>query len=151
VDALAKLSRQGLHFPFTELAQVQEAFVNRVVFNSGHHREQDCRDFCRQASVKRVVRTEDRNSLALDEVAKFELGISHFDPEGLCFRRTSHSATIVVGENDDRNAFEVGPKHTLAGDVEVVAVDQSEDFFHDSSQRMNGVFHYAENVKVLAN
>jgi hypothetical protein len=149
VDALAQLSRKRLHFPFVEVAQVQKAFSNRVVFDSGNHREQDCRGFCRQASVKRVVRTEDRNFLPLDEVAEFELGISRFYPEGLCFRRTSHSATIVVGENDNRNAFEVGPKHTLAGDVEVVAIDQSEDFFHDSSQGVDGVFHDAENVKVL--
>ena len=47
-------------------------------------------------------------------------------------------------------AFEVGPKHTLARDIEVVAVDQPEDFFHDSSQGMDGVFHNGEDVKVLA-
>jgi hypothetical protein len=151
VDAFTQLSRQGRHVPFAEFAQVQEAFINRVIFDSGHHREQDCRDFCRQASVKRIVRTEYRNSLPLDEVAKFELGISHFYPEGFCFRRTSHSATIVVGENDNRDAFEVGPKYTLARDVEVVAIDQPEDFFHDSSQGVNGVFHDAEDVEVFSN
>jgi hypothetical protein len=65
-------------------------------------------------------------------------------------RRTSHSATIVVGENANRNAFEVEPKHTLAGDVQVTAVDQSEGVFHGSSQCVDCVFYNSKDVEVLA-
>jgi hypothetical protein len=54
--------------------------------------------------------------------------------QGNALTKRFHTAQPSFLEHDDRHAFEVGPKHTFAGDVEVVAVDQPEDFFHDSSQ-----------------
>jgi hypothetical protein len=79
-----------------------------------------------------IVAAEDFDLFALNKLADLELGVSHFYAEGLGFRRAGHGATVIVGEHNDWNAFEVGPEHTLAGNVEVVAVDQPEDFFHGS-------------------
>jgi hypothetical protein len=61
-----------------------------------------------------IVAAENFDFLALDHFADLELGVSHFYAKGLGFRRASNGATVVVGEHDDRNAFEVGPKHALA-------------------------------------
>jgi hypothetical protein len=43
-----------------------------------------------------------------------------------------NGTTIVIREHDDRLAFKIGLEHTLAGDIEVVAIDEPEDFFHGS-------------------
>jgi hypothetical protein len=40
MNALAQFSRKRLHSPFAEFAQVQEALINRVRFDSLNHREQ---------------------------------------------------------------------------------------------------------------
>ena len=61
-----------------------------------------------------------------------------------------HAAPIVVREHDDGLAFKIGPEDTLAGDIEVVAIDEAEDFAH-LAQGMDSVFDDAEDVKVFSN
>ena len=57
-------------------------------------------------------------------------------PSSLRLIRARDHAAVVVGEHDDRLVAKFGLKHALAGDVEIVAIDQSDRAAHGPSMRM---------------
>ena len=77
-------------------------------------------------AVERVVGGEDPDAVPLDQPAQLEGGLAHLHPERFHLLRAGDGAAIVVGEHQDRHAQELGVEGALAGDVEVVAVDQGE-------------------------
>lgn len=74
--------------------------------------------------------------MLLELVPDLKIRLAHFD-EGLGISAPSYHAPIVVAQHDDWRTSQVGPKHSLAGGVERIAVDQCEDWLkrgHDSAR-----------------
>src|SRR5271154_3948381 len=109
---------------------MEEALVDRVRLDGRDHRPETIAHSSREVTVERVVGAEDLNLFSMDQGAKFELGVAHLDPKRLGLVRTGDGAAVVIREHDDRNALQIGAKDAFAGDIEIVAVDESKNFGH---------------------
>ncbi len=58
------------------------------------------------------------------QILHLEPGRPHLHAECHDLVAAGHSTASVIGQDDDRHAFEFRVEHPLAGDIEVVAVDQ---------------------------
>jgi len=60
------------------------------------------------------------------QVFQLEPRRAHFDAQRLDLGTAGDHAAVIIGENDNRHAFEPGIEYPLAGDVEIVSIDQGE-------------------------
>ena len=63
--------------------------------------------------------------MLLGDLLHLEPRLAHLDTQCLHFIGTRHSTAVIVGEHDDGHTFQAGVEHTLAGDVEVIAINKS--------------------------
>ena len=92
----AQLTRETLHFPFAELAQVQKAFVYGVRLYRRDHRAKSLHDTMAYVAIVGVIGTEKGDVFALDEVSNLENRISHEHPEIFYLLAAGHAAPIVI-------------------------------------------------------
>ena len=118
-----KLSSEN--FGFTDAFEVEESLVDGVDFEMGHVLAHERHHAARHVAVEPIVRRAHVEQSVLDELLHLEVGHTHFDAHLLGFIAARHDATIVVGENNDSLAFELGLKNALAADEEVVAVNDA--------------------------
>ncbi len=84
-NTLPQLSRQCLDFPASELAKVQETFVDRIVLHNRHYRAENLRHSVAEIAIKPVITGEEGDVFALDEVANLEGGVTHPHPKQFGF------------------------------------------------------------------
>ena len=54
-----------------------------------------------------------------DEIAQLEVGLAHLDAKCLGFGAPGYRAAIIIGEDNDRPAFQLGFEYPLTGNVKV--------------------------------
>jgi len=69
------------------------------------------------------------NTLCLEKVLNLKKRLSHFDSQRLCLGGTGNNTSVVVGKNYHWLIFQLGIKYLFAGCVEVVAINEGNDFF----------------------
>ena len=72
----------------------------------------------RHVAIEGIVRGEHPHVLLAAQVADFEEGLPHLDPEPFGLGRACNGAAVVVREHDHRHAGELRVEHALAGAVE---------------------------------
>lgn len=111
----------GLDTVTRESVEVHERFVDGVDLNFGRELAQRLRHPPTHVAVQRIVGAEQRHAplgFWRDLVERHAHRDQRFN-----LVATSDYAAVVVGEDPDRLALQVGAEGSFAADVEVVAVD----------------------------
>ena len=102
-----------------------EALVDGVTEILGGFLPDDSHHAGGQFAVELVVGREDGDLLVGELLLQLEVREACLDAEFLGLVGAGDDAAVVVGEDDDGFAVEVGPEDPLAGHVAVVAVDDA--------------------------
>ena len=108
-----------------EPLETQKAFVDAVDLLVRGILRQHRHHPVAHVGVECIVAAQSDDAVLPSEILHLEPWRAHFHAEGLDLVATGDGATIVVGEHDHRLAFQSGIEDSLTGDIEVVAVDQS--------------------------
>jgi len=122
-DALAVLGQVA-----GQTAQIKKCFVNGIHLHAGRELPQDRHHATAHVGIEGVVRGERHDAMLASQRAALIPGLSHLDAQGLGFSRTGHSAAIIVGEHHHGHALQPRGEQPLAGDVEIIAVHQGNDW-----------------------
>ena len=77
-----------------------------------------------EIGIEFVITRERYNAVLPGKTLQFEPGGSHRDAKCLDLGTAGNRTTIVVGENYNGPPFELGLKNALAGNIEIIAIDQ---------------------------
>ena len=88
----------------------------------------------RHVAVERVIRAEDGDAMLFQFGPLQVIGIAHFEAERFGFVREGDDAAVIVRQHHDRTAFEARLEHALAGAIEAVAIDESENRLRHASR-----------------
>ena len=102
--------------------KVQETLVDGVGLDGRGVGSKDLLNPSGHIPVEGEIGTEDGDVVCLYKGLQLEVGVTHLDAEGLRLVRSGHSASVVVGEHDDRPSVEFWTEDPFAGGEKVVAV-----------------------------
>ena len=119
--------------------EVQERLVDGVLFDVGREGAERGDDAGGEVAVELVVRGAEDDAGAGGRFAEAEVGLAHRDAEGLAFGRAGDDAAVVVAEDGDGAPLERKVEDALAGDVEVVGVDERDHGVSATRRRTTAV------------
>ena len=114
----------------------EEGFVDRVDFEIGCEVAQHLHHARAHIAIERVIARAHDDARFLELRAVQMPRCAHGDAERLRLVAAGDHAAVVVREHDDGTAAQFGLKHALAGDIEIVAIDQGNRAAHRPSMRM---------------
>ena len=106
--------------------RVDECLIDGVLLYIDSFLAQNGNDPVRHISVQLVVRRAEGEFPGFLAVLQLEVWCSHRDAESLELVRSGDAASVVVGEDGNRSAYETAVEYAFAGDEEVVAVDKTD-------------------------
>ena len=107
----------------SESGQIQEAFVNAVNLLPRAEIGKDAHDPVGHVGIQRVIAGTGDDAVALGQFLQLEPRRTHFHPQRLDLVGAGHATAVVVGQDHHGPSFQRRVEYSLAGDVEVVAVD----------------------------
>ena len=119
-----------------ETAEAEKGFVDRIDFEIGREGAQHLHHPAAHIAVERVIARPHDDAGGLESLAMQMPRRAHGDAERLGFVAARDHAAVIVRQHDDRLAAQLGLKHALARDIEIVAVDESDRAAHGHSMRM---------------
>ena len=125
-DMVCELFEVGLAPVGGEVVDVEVGFVDGVLLERGGVLREEAHDAAGKVGVECEVGGESGNAVLRDERAYLIERHAHLNAERLGFVGARDDTAVVVGEDDDRSAFEVGVEEPLAGDEEIIAVAEGE-------------------------
>ena len=85
-------------------------------------------------AVGKFLRGEHLHMMSAEQGTNLKLWDAHPDAERLGFVRARHHTPVIVGQDNNRLAFQDRVKDPLTGGVEIIAIDEGKDGRHETTQ-----------------
>jgi len=107
-----------------DASQPQKAFIDAVDFLIRAEAAQDAHHPIAHIGIKRIVAAVGNDPVLFSHFAHLIPRFGHRHAQRFDFIAARHRTTIVIRQHHHRLAFELGLKHALAGNVEIVHIDE---------------------------
>ena len=128
--------------------QPDKGLVDGINLNLGLQMAQYLHDPLGHVAIQSIIGGKDSDSVPLDQGLALEIWLPHLDAQGLGLVGAGDDAAVVVGEHHHRLPLKLWVEHPFAGAIEIVAVDQGKDGWHETG--LQGVDHEGDYTPDLA-